>query len=84
MYYYLLGSKKRFYIEKFKKFVCFENIIKYNEEWDNYKMYLISKKKRRNDNRKIDDNLNKEEKEINKIINKDKIQLYIKKALILN
>ena len=70
LYYYLLGSNKKLYLKKFKKYVSFENIIKYNEEWENYKMYVLSKEKHFNL-----DNINlipkKEKFEISKIIKKD-------------
>ena len=76
IYYCLLGSKKKFYAEKFKKYVSFENIIKYNEEWENYKMYYLSKEKNFNCNNNINLVLNREENEINKIIKKDIISQY--------
>ena len=74
-YYYLLGSKKKFYIEKFKKYVCFENMIKFNEEWENYKTHFLSKENLYNSS-KNNLFLNKERNEINKNIKKDIITQY--------
>ena len=68
LYYYLLGSKKKFYIEKFKKYVCFESIIKFNEEWENHKLNFSLKKESLNLKTNNNFIIDKNENENNKLI----------------